>query len=50
MLPCVPCPMSTSEAVGAVGGAPSLKVVAGMGRAELEDKHVSLLEENHVRL
>ena len=32
-----------------VGGPQSRRIVSGLGRAELEDKHLSLLDENHVR-
>ena len=36
--------------VGSVVGPQYRRIVAGMGRAELEDRHFSLMEENHVRL
>ena len=39
------CVWSTAE----VGGLQSRRAVASLGRAELEDRHISLLEENHVR-
>ena len=32
-----------------MGGPQERRIVASLGRAELEDRHVSLLEENHVR-
>ena len=34
---------------GVAGGPQSRRIVSGLGRAELEDKHLSLLDENHVR-
>ena len=35
--------------MGGAGGPQSRRIVSGLGRAELEDKHLSLLDENHVR-
>lgn len=35
--------------VGSAGGPWSRRVVAAMERAELEDKHLGLMDENHVR-
>ena len=35
--------------LGSASGPEGRRVIAGMGRAELEDKHISLLDENHVR-
>ena len=37
------------DMIGGAGSPQSRRVVAGMGRAELEDKQLGLLEENHVR-
>jgi hypothetical protein len=34
--------------MGGAGGPQSRRIVSGLGRAELEDKHLSLLDENHL--
>ena len=39
---------SVAEAVPVGVGPQSRRAVASLGRAELEDRHMSLLEENHV--
>ena len=39
---------SVAEAVPASVGPQSRRAVASLGRDELEDRHMSLLEENHV--